>query len=345
MHNQGFRLYKTGSSKELILEEIALPPLAEDEVRIKHQTIGVNFIDIYFRSGVYPVNLPATLGMEGMGQVLEVGKQVKAYQEGDLVGYAFGSMGAYQKLRNIKERFLFPIPKAIPSSRLAGNLLRGFTAEYLIDRIAREKMNLQAGDTVLFYAATGGVGLIALEWLRHYGVKVIATVGSEEKAQIAREYKADLVLRHDFTDGEVDGKVDQGFSKKDFLEQVQDFTGGKGVKVVFDSLGKDTFDLSLDCLEKRGMLISYGNATGTVDPFPPTRLSQKGSLFLTRPSLADYYRDPEEIKKYSKVYFTLVEKNVLTGRYSQQFDFSSIPEAHDFLEAKKSIGPTWIKVN
>ena len=289
MKTEAYVLKEHGGAEVLTLTEIALKDPEKNEVQLQQKCLGINFIDIYHRTGLYPLPMPTILGLEGIGKIVKVGSEVFNFREGDWVGYGFNSLGAYQKTRNISKNVIFSIKKSL-IEKVAGTLLRGFTAEYLVHRIGE---NLKRGDTVLLHAAAGGVGLIALQWLKSLGIKVIATAGSEEKRQIIKNYQADLILDY------LDTKL---------VEKVRDFTDNEGVKIVYDSIGKDTFLNSLDSLAKRGLFVSYGNSSGPVKPFPPLLLSQKGSLFLTRPTLAHYYGTPEEISAHAPLYLGLVEK-------------------------------------
>ena len=326
MKTRTYILSKTGGVEALTLSETELKDPQKGEVQLKHKSIGINFIDIYHRTGLYPLSLPTSLGLEGIGEIIKVGSEVRNFQEGDWVGYAINALGAYQEARNLSSEVLFPIKKEL-ADKVAGTLLRGLTAEYLINRLGA---GLKAGDTVLLHAAAGGVGLIALQWLKNLGIKVIATSGSEKKRQIIREHRADLVLDH---------------KDSDLVGKIKEFTGGEGVKIIYDSIGKNTFASSLDSLARRGLLVSYGNSSGPVEPFSPLLLAQKGSLLLTRPTLADYYTNSSEILTYAPMYLELVEKKVIKNEHSTRFSFENLLDAQEYLETGKSIGATWVGVD
>lgn len=324
--NSFYQITKHGGIDSLELKEAVVEVLHDNEVRLQIQSIGVNFIDIYQRKGLYPMNLPAILGQEAIGEVIEVGKNVKDYKIGSIVGFASVGVGSYAKYVNINEQLIFPVPKHLVAP-LSGFLLRGLTAEYLINRIGA---NLTKNDWVLLYAAAGGVGILALQWLKHLGVKVIATVGSEDKALIARKYGADAVIFHnDFTE---------------LAKQVKGITGGVGVRIVYDSLGKDSFMASLDSIAPLGTMVSFGNATGAVEPISPLTLMQKGGLFLTRPNLALYYPSQQERLQYSQEFIKLVDEGFIDTSLSKSFAFTDLPQAHSLLENRESIGATWVQV-
>jgi len=313
------RMHKTGGPDVLTYEEVPQADPKPGEVRLKQTAIGLNFIDTYHRSGLYPLQLPLTLGTEAAGVVEAVGRGVKTLKEGDRVAYC-GLIGAYADSRVAPADRLVKLPKWIDDKTAAAMMLKGMTAEYLIRRTYRVKK----GETVVFHAAAGGVGLIACQWLRQLGVRVIGTVGSEQKATLAK--------RHGCTYPVI-------YTKESLVDAVKKITKGKGVPVVYDSVGASTFQQSLDCLAPLGLFVSFGNASGPVPPFNPGILAQKGSLYFTRPTLNTYTASREDLEKSARALFGAVKKGVRI-RVDQTFALKDTQKAHEALESRKTTGST-----
>ena len=315
------RIHETGGPEVLRWEEVRVDAPASDEVHLRHKAIGLNFIDVYHRSGLYPLNLPATLGMEGAGEVLAVGADVSAIKPGDRVAYAGVPPGAYATERLIPAHRLVKLPPQISDQQAAAMMLQGMTAQYLLRRTYR----VQPGDTILFHAAAGGVGLIACQWAKSLGATVIGTVGSREKAALAREHGCDhTILYHE----------------EDVVARVRDLTGGQGATVVYDSVGRETFLKSLDCLRPMGMLVYFGQSSGPVPAFDPALLGKKGSLFLTRPSLMAYTAKREDLLSSAADLFATVTSGVIRIEINQTYPLCDADQAHRDLEARKTTGST-----
>jgi len=312
------RFHKTGGPEVLQLDDVTVGDPGQGQVRVRHTAIGVNFIDTYQRSGLYPMQLPAGAGNEGAGVVEAVGPGVTQLKKGDRVAYT-GQVGSYCEEKVLPADRMVKIPQGISDEQAASMMLKGMTVQYLIHRTYKVK----AGDTVLWHAAAGGVGLIACQWLKANGATVIGTVGSEEKAQLAKAHGADHVIN---------------YSKENFVERVKALTGGKGVPVVYDSVGKTTWEGSLDCLRPLGMLVSFGNASGAVAPFNPGILSQKGSLYLTRPTLVTYTASREDLEMTSKSLFDIVLSGKVKIEISARYKLADAQQAHRDLEGRKTTG-------
>ncbi|MDN0073643.1 quinone oxidoreductase [Crenobacter sp. SG2303] len=310
-------VHQPGDATVLSYEPVDVAAPGAGEVLLRQTAIGVNFIDIYFRTGLYPTNLPCILGQEAAGVVEAVGPGVTEFQPGDRVAYA-GVMGAYATHRLINAARLVPVPDGVSDELAAGTLLRGMTAQYLIKRT----FPVAPGMTVLIHAAAGGVGQIASQWARALGAKVIGTVGSTSKAELARHW-CDYVIN---------------YSEEDFAQRVREITGGQGVPVVYDGVGAATFEGSLDSLSLRGMLVSFGNASGAVPPFAPVLLSQKGSLFLTRPTLAHYTATREELLATAADYFAALANGMVKAGVGQRYALTDAAQAHRDLAARKTTG-------
>lgn len=321
MQTQGIRFQQTGSADVLQLETLPLAMPAADEVLLRHRAIGVNFIDTYHRSGLYPIPLPSGLGLEGAGVIEALGSGVSEFKIGDRVAYAGGPIGAYAEQRLYPAARLVPIPDAI-SDEIAGSaLLRGMTCEYLL----RRTFKVEAGMTILIHAAAGGVGQIACQWAKALGAIVIGTVGSDAKAAIARELGCDHVIN---------------YSTENFVDRVREITSGVGVPVVYDGVGAATFEGSLDCLSPRGLLVSFGNASGAVPPFQPGILSAKGSLFFTRPTLAHYTATRAELLACAAAFFDIVARGQVHISIGQRYPLAQAAQAHRDLEARTTTGST-----
>jgi len=318
---KAIRFEKTGGSDVLAYQDYDLPPPAAGQVRIRHTAIGVNFIDIYHRTGLYPLPLPSGLGYEAAGVVEAVGESVAGFEPGERVGYCSGAIGAYAEAANVPTAMLVKLPPAIPDDIAAAVLLKGITAQYLL----RRTYPVRPSETIVFHAAAGGVGQIACQWAKHLGATVIGTTTSPEKIELARANGCAHVLN----------TREAGWEK-----QVREITGGKGVPVVYDSIGKDTFLAGLDCLQTRGMMVAYGNASGPVEPFSPAILSAKGSLFLTRPSLAHYTRTHEEVQEAADDLFAVIQSGAVKIAINQRYALKDVAEAQDALAGKKTTGAT-----
>jgi NADPH:quinone reductase len=314
------RIHETGGPEVMRWESIEVGDPGPGEVRLRQTAVGLNFIDVYFRTGLYPVpSMPGVLGMEAAGVVEAVGEGVSTLSEGDRVAYATPPPGAYAEARIMPAARLVKLPDNIEEKTAAAMMLRGMTAHYLLRRIHR----VEAGDKILIQAAAGGVGLIACQWAKHLGATVIGTVGSDEKAEIARAHGCDHPIV---------------YTREDFVARVREITGGEGVAAVYDSVGKDTFMGSLDCLRPRGMMVTFGNASGPVPPFEPILLSKKGSLFLTRPTLFHYTSTPEDLAWASGDLFEVVGSGAVRIEINQTYALKDAAQAHWDLEGRKTTG-------
>jgi len=316
---KAIRINRFGGPEVMELVDVELGPPGPGEAQVRHEAIGLNFIDVYHRTGLYPQPLPAGLGMEGAGVVEAVGEGVTEVQVGDRVAYAGRPIGSYAQARNMPAAQLLVLPEKIGFDTAAAMMLQGLTVQYLLHRTVA----LKAGDTILFHAAAGGVGLIACQWARVMGVTLIGTVGSEEKAALATEHGAHHVIN---------------YNKENFTERVKEITGGKGVTAVYDSIGKDTFIGSLDCLRPLGTMVSFGNASGPVPPFSLTELANRGSLFITRPSMMAYLSNREELEAAAKSLFGVVGSGEVKVEVRQRYALADVAQAHTELEARKTTG-------
>ncbi len=317
---------EVGGPEVLSWQDVPTPTPGPGEALIRQSAIGLNFIDVYNRTGLYKQPLPFILGQEGAGVVEAVGEGVHVVSKGDRVAYG-GVPGAYAELRTIPAARLVPLPTTIDDRTAAAIMLKGLTAEFLLRRCAPVK----GGDTILWHAAAGGVGSLACQWARHLGVHVIGTVGGPAKAQLARERGCEHVI--DYTQR-------GAFNHDDVVARVKDLTDGKGVPVVYDSVGKDTFKTSLDCLAPRGLLVSFGNASGAVPPFDPLTLGGLRSLYLTRPSLGAYVAKREELIEASLALFEVVASGAVKVDIGQTYALRDAAAAHRDLEARKTTGST-----
>ena len=317
---KAIRIHETGGPDVLRLEEVRLPPPPAGQVRVRHSAIGVNFIDTYHRSGLYKLPLPTGLGSEAAGIVEALGSGVTTLKIGDRVAYA-GALGAYAEANNVPADKLVKTPADVSDEVAAASLLKGMTVQYLLKRT----FPVQRGQTILFHAAAGGVGLIAGQWAKTLGATVIGTVGSGEKIALAKSHGYDHVL---------------DLSKDDWVKRVRELTDGEGVPVVYDGVGKATWDGSLDCLAVRGMMVSFGNASGAVPPFAPGILSAKGSLYVTRPTLASYTRDAEELQETADDLFAVIASGAVKVEVHQRFKLADAAKAHQALESRKTTGAT-----
>ena len=315
------RIHQTGGPEVLSWEPVELPAPAAGEATVRHAAVGLNFIDTYHRTGLYPLPLPSGIGLEGAGVVEAVGAGVTEVQVGDRVAYAGGPLGAYAEARNIPAHRLLKIPDPISFDTAAAMMLQGLTAAYLL----RKTYRVQAGDAVLIHAAAGGVGLIACQWAKALGATVIGTVGSDAKGELAKAHGCDHVIN---------------YSTENFVARVREITGGEGVPVVYDGVGKDTFMGSLDCLRPLGMLVTYGNASGPVPPLDLLLLSQKGSLFVTRPTIMSYTAKRPDLEALGAELFDVVASGKVKIEVHQHYALKDAAQAHRDLEARKTTGST-----
>lgn len=321
MMTYAIQITKTGGPEVLEYVEIDTPKPQPHEVLIRQTYVGLNFIDVYFRTGLYNSPPPFIPGMEGVGTVIEAGTDVKNLKTGDRVGYASPPLGAYATERVMPANRVIKIPDSIDDKTAAGAMVKGMTAEYLL----RRTYEVKAGETILFHAAAGGVGLIACQWAKHLGATVIGTVGSKKKAELAKSHGCDHVIL---------------YNDENISERVREITNGKGVPVVYDSVGQATFECSLNSLQKRGMLVSFGNASGSVPAFEPGILASKGSLFLTRPSMMDYTSDNAEYQESARTLFQAIEEGHFDIPIHQTYALKDAAQAHKDLEARKTTGST-----
>jgi len=319
--NHAMRIHQTGGPEVLCWEEIDVPEPAPGEARVRHAAVGLNFIDVYHRNGLYPLPLPSGIGLEGAGVVEAVGAGVSEVAVGDRVAYAGGPLGAYAEARNIPAHRLLRLPDSITFETAAAMMLQGVTAAYLLRRTYR----VQAGDAVLIHAAAGGVGLIACQWAKALGATVIGTVGSAAKAELAKAHGCDYVIN---------------YASEDFSRRVREITAGEGVAVVYDGVGKDTFSGSLDCLRPMGMMVTYGNASGPVPPLDLLTLTQKGSLFVTRPTLMNYTAKRSDLEALGGELFAVVASGQVRIEVNQRYALKDAAAAHRDLEARKTTGST-----
>jgi NADPH:quinone reductase len=321
---KAIRIYEQGPPEVMKWEDVELPPPGAGEVRMRHEVAGLNYIDTYHRSGVYKMPLPTGIGSEAAGVVEAVGDGVSEFKPGDRVCYASGTplqpVASYSEARNIPAARLVKIPDGINSDTVAAMMLKGMTVSYLIKRTYPVK----SGETVVFHAAAGGVGLIACQWLKALGVTTIATAGSDEKCELAKAHGAHYCIN---------------YKKEDFAARVKEITGGKGVPVVFDGVGKDTFDKSLECLSMYGMMVSFGNASGSV---PPVNIAAqlKGHLYLTRPSLQPYTAARQDLLTLASDLFDVVKAGKVKIDINQRYPVKDAVQAHKDLESRKTTGST-----
>lgn len=316
------RIHQAGGVEQMKLEQVEVGDPGAGEIRIRHQACGLNYIDIYHRSGTYPLQLPQTLGMEGAGLIEAVGEGVTHLRVGDRAAYASQPIGAYCTARVMPARSVVRLPDEISFETGAAMMLKGLTAQYLLRRTLPQG-GLQAGDQILFHAAAGGVGLIACQWARALGLQLIATAGSDEKCALALENGAAFAIN---------------YRKEKFPERVREITQGRGVKVVYDSVGADTFEGSLDCLSPFGLMASFGNASGVVPPVNTGLLAAKGSLYLTRPTLFTHLATREASQAMADDLFSVVKSGQVKIHISQRYPLAEVAQAHRELEARTTTG-------
>lgn len=323
--SSAIRIHEVGGPEVLKWEEVSVGDPGPGEVRLRHGAIGLNYIDVYFRTGLYPAEPPFTPGLEASGVVEAVGEGVTDLAVGDRVAYAAPPSGAYAEVRLMPADRVVKVPDGVSDEIAAAMMLKGMTARYLLRRTYR----VQAGDTILFHAAAGGVGLIACQWAKHLGATVIGTVGSDEKAELAAAHGCDHPVV---------------YTRENFVERVKALTDGKGVPVVYDSVGKDTFNDSLDCLSPLGTMVLFGQSSGPVPPFEIGTLAAKGSLFLTRPTLMTYTALREDLVETANDLFDVVASGAVKLEINQRFALKDAADAHRALEARKTTGSTILTV-
>jgi NADPH2:quinone reductase len=315
------RIHETGGPEVLRLEDVDPGKPGAGEVQIRHTAVGVNYIDVYDRTGLYPVSLPSGLGREAAGVVVALGRGVRGFRVGERVAYVWPSQGAYSEVRNVPVERLVKVPRGISDEQAAALMLKGLTAQFLIRRTYR----VARGDTILVHAAAGGVGLILCQWAKALGVKVIGVVGSEAKAEIARKHGCWRVL--------ISGR-------DELVASVRKLTKDVGVAVVYDAVGKDTFMESLDCIRRLGMMVTFGNASGAVPPISPLELTKRGSLFLTRPTLFNYLATRAELDAAAKELFAAVSSRKVRVVIGQRYPLERAADAHRDLEGRRTTGST-----
>ena len=314
-----------GGPEQMIWKDLILPEPDNNQVTIKHTFIGINYIDTYHRSGLYPLPLPTGIGMEASGVIVDIGKDVKCLNIGDRISYVM-ALGSYATHRNIAAEKIVKIPEKIRDSEAAAIMLKGMTVEYLVERLFK----VNQSHTVLFHAIAGGVGLIACQWLKSLGARVIGTAGSEEKAELAKKFGCDEVIL---------------YKKEDFVKKVHTITNGNGVDVVYDGVGKDTAILGLDCLKPLGTMVVFGNSSGNCPPLDPSLLAAKGSLFFTRPTLMTYGTKRKDlIHSSSRVFNMFLEKKIALA-INTSYQLSDVINAHKDLENRKTTGSIVMKNN
>ena len=318
---KAIRIAETGGPEVMKLVDVEVGPPGPGQVRVRQTAIGLNYIDTYHRSGLYPLQFPSGLGLEAAGVVEEVGEGVTSLKPGDRIAYGTGPIGAYADIRNLPANRLVKLPAAISDETAAGMMLKGMTARYLL----RATYVVKPGDTILLHAAAGGVGLIMSQWAKALGATVIGTVGSDAKAATARAHGCDHVIN---------------YSTEDTVKRVRELTGGKGVPVVYDGVGKDTLMISLDCLSPRGLLVSFGNASGAVPPLDLLLLSAKGSLYVTRPTLNTYTASDADLQQTAQDLVDVVASGKVKIPVNQRHALADVVQAHRDLESRRTTGTT-----
>ena len=321
MKAKAIRMTRTGGPEVLEFVDVEVGEPGPGEARVRQHAIGLNFIDVYFRTGLYPMPLPSGLGQEGAGVVEAVGEGVTHVKVGDRVAYAGRPNGAYSDVRVMPADILLRLPDEIGFETAAAMMLQGLTVQYLF----KSTYKVKAGETILFHAAAGGVGLIACQWARALGVNLIGTVGSKEKAELAKSHGAAHVIN---------------YNTENVVERVLEITNGAKVPVVYDSVGKDTFTRSLDCLQPRGLMVSFGNSSGAVPPFSLSELQSRGSLYVTRPTLATYSATRPDLEAMAADLFGVVASGQVKIEVNQKFPLAQAAEAHRALESRKTTGST-----
>ncbi|MBL0945249.1 MAG: quinone oxidoreductase [Hydrogenophaga sp.] len=322
--SRAVRIHAHGGPEQLVIDTVEVGEPGPGQVRIRHHAIGLNYIDVYQRTGLYPATMPLALGMEGAGVIEAVGEGVTHLKAGDRAAYAANPPGSYCDVRVMPAMNVCKLPDAIDFETGAAMMLKGLTAQYLLKR-SRPVEGLAPGDFVLFHAAAGGVGLIACQWAKALGLRLIATAGSDDKCKLALEHGASHAIN---------------YRSEDFLARVKDITGGQGVKVVYDSVGKDTWDKSLDCLRPFGLMVSFGNASGPAPAFAPGILAAKGSIYVTRQTLFTHISNRERTQQMADELFDVVVSGQVKIRIDQRFALTEVKQAHESLEARATTGCT-----
>ncbi|AFU97862.1 quinone oxidoreductase family protein [Simiduia agarivorans] len=325
MQQRKIQINAHGGADQLVLTSVPLVAPGPGQVRVQHRAVGVNFIDTYHRTGLYPLALPSGLGLEAAGVIDAVGEGVTEFSVGQRVAYCSGPIGAYAESNIVPATNLLPLPDSISEELAAASLLKGLTAAYLLLKTSQN----QAGDTVLIHAAAGGVGQILCQWALTLNLRVIATVGRDEKMAVVQQLGCERVIN---------------YRTSPWVDWVRTCTNGQGVSVVYDGVGKDTFEDSLRCLMPRGLMVSYGNASGAVEGFSPLLLAKYGSLFLTRPTLADYVRDPAEFKALGSALFDVLQSGKVRPAISHRLPLAQADEAHRLLESGQTTGSVILTV-
>ena len=314
-----FRIYQTGGPDVMRWEEIELPSPIRGQVRMRHTAVAVNYRDVAVRNGLHKIQLPSGLGLESAGVIEAIGPDVSGFAIGDRVACVAGPDGAYGEARNVPAARVVPLPAGIDDRTAAAMMVRGMTARYLV----HETYRVQPGDTILVHAAAGGVGTILCQWAKHLGAIVIGTVSSDQKAEVARQHGCDHVIV---------------YSRENFAERVRTLTGGEGVAAVYDSVGRATFEGSLACVRRRGVLASFGEASGDPEPVPPRRLGQLGSIWLTHPSLPDYTATREQLLQTAHDLFDMVQAGKIRIEISAAYPLRDAPRAHAEMESRRTVG-------
>ncbi len=321
MMTKAIRYERTGGPEVMQWVDVEVGAPGEGEIRVKQSACGLNYIDVYFRTGLYPQQLPAGLGMEAAGEVVAVGAGVTSVKVGERVAYVGRPPGAYAQERVLRADQVIRVPDAISDEQAASVMLQGLTAQYLLRRTYR----VQPGDTILIQAAAGGVGLLVCQWAKALGATVIGTVGSDEKAEVAKAHGCDYPIV---------------YAREDFTARVREITGGAGVPVVYDSIGKDTYVKSLDCLAPLGMFVSFGNASGPLPPIDSSEFSSRGSLFFTRPTLFSYIAKRSDYEAMSAELFEVIASGKVKTSINQRYALQDVGQAHADLEARRTTGST-----
>ena len=318
------KIYKPGGPEVLKTEKGDLKKPGPEEVTIKHEAIGLNYIDTYHRSGLYPVNLPSGIGIEASGIIKEIGSNIKNFSIGDRVAYSAAPLGAYASERNFPVKNLVKVPKEIDLDLIATLMTKGLTTFYLLHKT----FSVTGSDVILFHAAAGGVGQIFCQWAKSLGCKIIGTVGSNEKIQIAKNNGCDFVIN---------------YSEENFAKKVLEITNGEGVSVVYDGVGKNTFENSLKCLKTRGMMVSFGNASGPIANIDVPKMIQPKGLFFTRPSMGQYLETPKQLLEGTSMLFEKIKLGKIKVKIFKRYKLEQAVEAHKDLESRKIIGPAILK--
>ncbi len=320
---KSIKVTNTGGPEVLKLEDISLEKPGADEVQIEHVSIGLNYIDTYHRSGLYPLQLPTGIGMEAAGIIKEIGSNVSNFSVGDKIAYAAAPLGAYSTHRNYTSKNIVKVPNDIDLEQISSAMTKGMTTFYLLHKTCVPKKD----ETVLFHAAAGGVGQFFCQWAKSLGLKVIGTVGSDEKVEIAKKYGCDEVIN---------------YSKEDFAKKVLELTNGKGVSVVYDGVGKTTYDKSIECLKLRGTMVSFGNASGPLDPIIVSKSLQPKGIYFVRPAMNQYFTNSEEIQEAANMLFKQISSGNLKIEIFKKYKLEDAVQAHKDLEGRKIIGPAVI---